>query len=90
LTHYAYQQAGVAIPRMSVDQQHRAKPVPLEALRPGDLVFFHTGPGVHHVGMMVDKNRFVHASTAMHKVGLTRLYAPYWSARYVGAGSYLD
>ncbi|WP_295390780.1 C40 family peptidase [uncultured Thiodictyon sp.] len=90
LTHYAYQQAGVPIPRMSVDQLRRARPVPLEALRPGDLVFFHTGPGVHHVGLMVDKNRFVHASTSQHKVGLTRLYAPYWTARYVGAGSYLD
>ena len=90
LTHYAYQRAGVPIPRMSLDQQHGAKPVPLAALRPGDLVFFHTGPGAHHVGLMVDRDRFVHASTALHRVGLTRLYTPYWRARYVGAGSYLD
>ncbi|WP_295451271.1 C40 family peptidase [uncultured Thiodictyon sp.] len=90
LTSYAYRQVGVRIPRMSGDQLRAAKPVRLEALRPGDLVFFHTGPGVSHVGLMVDKNRFVHASTAMHQVGLTRLYTPYWSARYVGAGSYLD
>ena len=90
LTRYAYQRAGVSIPRMSLDQLHAARPVRPDALRPGDLVFFHTGPGVHHVGLMVDRDRFVHASTSKHRVGLTRLHTPYWSARYVGAGSYLD
>jgi len=90
LTHYAYRRAGVPIPRMSVDQWRAARPVRPGSLRPGDLVFFRTGPGVHHVGLMVDTDRFVHASTSKRRVGLTRLHTPYWSARYVGAGSYLD
>jgi cell wall-associated NlpC family hydrolase len=90
LTHYAYQAAGVSIPRGSVDQRQGAKPVNPLCPNPGDLVFFKTGPGVHHVGLMVDAERFVHASTSQHKVGLARLHAPYWTARYLGAGTYLD
>ena len=90
LTHYAYQAAGVRIPRSSVDQRQGAKPVNPQCPHPGDLVFFRTGPGVHHVGLMVDGERFVHASTSQHKVGLARLHTPYWTARDLGAGTYLD
>lgn len=90
LTQYAYQAVGVPIPRMSLDQLRAARPVGPRARRPGDLVFFRTGPGVHHVGLMVDGDRFVHASTSKRKVQLTRLSAPYWSARYLGAGTYLE
>lgn len=90
LTHYAHQTVGVQIPRMSLDQLRGAKPVRPNALRPGDMVFFQTSPGVHHVGLMVDADRFVHASTSKQKVGLTRLRSPYWTARYLGAGTYLE
>jgi cell wall-associated NlpC family hydrolase len=90
LTQYAYGSAGVPIPRMCLDQLRAARPVGPGALRPGDLVFFQTGPGVHHVGLMVDADRFVHASTSKRRVQVTRLSAPYWSARYLGAGAYLD
>ena len=90
LTSYAHQAAGVRIPRNSVDQRRGAKPVNAASPHPGDLVFFKTGPGVHHVGLMVDGDRFVHASTSQHKVGFARLRTPYWSARYLGAGTYLE
>ena len=90
LTQFAHLTAGVSIPRMCLDQLRGAKPVQPTALRPGDLVFFKIRPGVHHVGMMVDPDRFVHASTSQRKVQLTRLNTPYWTSRYLGAGSYLD
>lgn len=90
LTQFAHQTAGVPIPRMCLDQLQSAKPVDPRTLRPGDLVFFKIKPGVHHVGLMVDPDRFVHASTSQGKVQLTRLHTPYWTSRYMGAGSYLD
>ncbi len=90
LTYYAHGVAGLRIPRMSLDQRRGAKPVNPKALRPGDMVFFKTGPGSHHVGLMVDGDRFVHASVSQHKVGYARLGAPYWKARYLGAGTYLE
>jgi cell wall-associated NlpC family hydrolase len=89
LTLYAYQAAGVSIPRMAREQQRAAKPVKANP-RPGDMVFFETKPGVYHVGLMIDRERFVHASTSRQQVKVDRLKTPYWTARYLGAGTYLN
>jgi len=88
LTQYAHSAAGLDIPRVSVAQQAAAKPV-RKALTPGDLVFFKTGPSQYHVGLMVDGDRFVHASTSQHRVRLSSLSRAYWQQRYLGAGTYL-
>lgn len=90
LTQYAHLVAGVRIPRHSMDQKRAAKPVRIKSLRPGDMVFFKTGPGSYHVGIMVDKDRFVHASTSKGKVRMASLNRAYWRARYLGAGTYLN
>jgi cell wall-associated NlpC family hydrolase len=90
LTQHAHRAAGVNIPRVSTAQQDAAKPVKLSKVRPGDLVFFKIGGGQYHVGLMVDKNRFVHASTSKKQVRLSSLDADYWRSRVVGAGTYLN
>ncbi|MBK5964430.1 glycoside hydrolase [Thiocystis minor] len=90
LTQYAHHVAGLSIPRVAVEQHRASKPVRLGRPGPGDMVFFRTGPGVYHVGLMVDRERFVHASTSRHQVQLARLDTPYWTARYLGAGTYLN
>jgi cell wall-associated NlpC family hydrolase len=88
LTAYAHRAAGLKIPRMAADQRRAAKPVTARP-GPGDLVFFRTPSGGEHVGLMVDWERFVHASTSGQRVQLARLDAPYWQSHYVGAGTYL-
>jgi cell wall-associated NlpC family hydrolase len=90
LTYYAHHVAGVSIPRYSVSQLKASRPVPGREPRPGDMVFFKTGPGQHHVGLMIDSERFVHASTSRQQVRLDRLNTPYWQERLVGAGTYFD
>jgi cell wall-associated NlpC family hydrolase len=90
LTHYAHHVAGVQIPRVSTEQLRNATPVPGRQPRPGDILFFRIAPGEHHVGLMVDDERFVHASTSRRQVRLDRLASPYWQARYLGAGTYLE
>jgi cell wall-associated NlpC family hydrolase len=90
LTFYAHSVAGVKIPRRSWDQRRDARPVSRQSPRPGDMVFFQTGPGDHHVGLMVDSERFVHASSSAHQVKLAKLRTPYWKAHFVGAGTYLN
>jgi cell wall-associated NlpC family hydrolase len=90
LTYYAHRTAGVQIPRGSVDQRLRAHPASARSPQPGDMVFFQTGPADHHVGLMVDAERFVHASSSAHRVRLARLRTPYWRDHYLGAGTYLD
>jgi cell wall-associated NlpC family hydrolase len=88
LTQYAHSAAGLVIPRVSTAQQAAASPV-RKRLRPGDLVFFETAPSQYHVGIMVDADRFVHASTSKQRVKLARLSADYWQQRFLGAGTYL-
>jgi cell wall-associated NlpC family hydrolase len=90
LTYYAHTVAGVAIPRHSVHQLQASNPIRGGSPRPGDMVFFKTGPGQHHVGLMVDSERFVHASTSRQEVRLDRLDSPYWRERFIGAGTYVD
>lgn len=89
LTAYAHRSAGLTIPRMAADQRRSARPVGARPA-PGDLVFFHIPPGGEHVGLMVDGERFVHASTSRQRVQLARLDSPYWRRHFVGAGTYLQ
>jgi cell wall-associated NlpC family hydrolase len=89
LTQYAYRVAGMQIPRISMAQRRESTPVDPAAVKPGDLVFFKTGRGQYHVGLMVDKKRFVHASSSDRQVRLARLDAPYWQEHLIGAGTYI-
>ncbi|MEP7025015.1 MAG: C40 family peptidase, partial [Actinomycetota bacterium] len=44
LVQWSLAQAGVAIPRVAVDQARAGPLVPLNQLQPGDLLFYHTDP----------------------------------------------
>ncbi|MHB8448951.1 MAG: C40 family peptidase [Mycobacteriales bacterium] len=65
LTQAAYAAAGIAIPRTSEAQWSQLPHVPLDALEPGDLVFFYPGeflPGLPgHVGLYIGNNEFIDA-----------------------------
>ena len=67
LTSWAYKQAGVTLPRTSRQQYTAGKPVSLDQLVPGDLVFYDDGTGnpaaIHHVGMFVGDGKMVDAPT---------------------------
>jgi cell wall-associated NlpC family hydrolase len=90
LVQHAHSVAGLNIPRRSTAQQAAARPVRGASPKPGDLVFFKTGPSQYHVGIMVDRDRFVHASTSKRRVRLANLGQDYWQQRFIGAGTYLD
>ncbi|WP_342450042.1 C40 family peptidase [Thiorhodococcus minor] len=89
LTYYAHSRAGLAIPRTAAAQHKAAKRVRRSRLRPGDLVFFKTGPSSYHVGLMVDDGRFVHASTSRKQVLVSKLDTPYWRSHFIGAGTFI-
>ena len=59
LTMRAYQAAGVSLPHSSAAQSRMGKKVSLNALKPGDLVFF--GRPVSHVGIYMGGGKMVHA-----------------------------
>nr|WP_219632576.1 C40 family peptidase [Haloechinothrix aidingensis] len=59
LTSWAYNQAGVSIPRSSRSQSQHGQPIPRDQLEPGDLVFFYNP--VSHVGIYIGDGKMVHA-----------------------------
>lgn len=72
---------GISLPRTTRYQSVQGTEVSRQALRPGDLVFFKTGAGKRHVGIFVEKRRFLHAS-ATKGVMLSSLDNSYWAAKY--------
>lgn len=90
LVYFAYQQVGIDVPRTAVDQYRHARPVRLDRLSPGDLVFFRLDrKKVSHVGIYAGDSRFIHAPRAGSKVTYDRLDSPFWSRRFIGAGRFL-
>jgi cell wall-associated NlpC family hydrolase len=84
---YAYQKAGVALPRTAAQQYALARPVPRAELRPGDLVFFRwSGREVSHVGIYAGDGQFVHAPQTGGQVRTANLDDEWYRERYAGSG----
>lgn len=76
---------GVQLPRTAREQASYCTEIEKKDLQEGDLVFFNTTGGVSHVGLYINNNKFVHASTSMGVV-ISDLDEPYWQRRFVKAG----
>ena len=91
LIQYAYAQAGIDIPRRSVDQAQSGVAVDrrVEALAPGDiLTFAETGGDVSHVGIYLGDSDFIHSASSGVRVSSINSTAPearWWITRWVGA-----
>jgi probable lipoprotein NlpC len=78
------------LPRNSAEQAGRGESIDLSGTLPGDLVFFNTsGSGVSHVGILVNRNEFIHASTSAGVI-ISRLDESYYSSRILFARRILD
>ncbi|WP_457607336.1 LysM peptidoglycan-binding domain-containing protein [Nitratifractor sp.] len=77
---------GVKLPRVSRKQAYYGKYVTRSQLRPGDLIFFDTSRRrrgyVNHVGIYIGNGKFIHASSARHRVVITSLNSPFYRARF--------
>lgn len=72
---------GVELPRTTRGQLRSGKKISPKHLRAGDLVFFKTGWFDRHVGIYVEKHRFLHVSTKKG-VTLSSLEDPFWKKTY--------
>jgi cell wall-associated NlpC family hydrolase len=85
LVHRVWRHFGVTVPRDAGDQAAASAPVPAGEERAGDLYFFaHPGKGVHHVGIVVEPGRMVHASSVDHRV-VEEALSPARRATLIGA-----
>lgn len=78
---------GVKLPRVSRKQAYYGKYVTFSHLRPGDLIFFDTSRRrrgyVNHVGIYIGNGKFIHASSARHRVVITSFKSsPFYRARF--------
>lgn len=83
LTSAAYASIGVSIPRTSQAQFGAGRSVSLDALQPGDLLFYYSGPS--HVGVYIGGGQIVHASTPATGVKVSSAFyaQPTGARRYV-------
>jgi len=88
---YSYQRAGIrGLPQTASGLARRSTPVSLEALEPGDLLFFRLGGrGVSHVALYEGQRRFIHAPSSGKRVERVAFDHPYWGPRLERAGRLL-
>ena len=76
---------GVSIPRTAREQYDVASKISKLKLKQGDLLFFNTRGGVSHVGIYLQNNKFVHASTN-NGVVISDMNDPYYAKHFIRAG----
>jgi cell wall-associated NlpC family hydrolase len=90
LVFYAYQRAGIHVPRTARQQFRQGKRIHRHQLLPGDLIFFTILDKKTnlHVGIYAGDNRFIHAPGRGRSVTNADLNAPYFRQTYAGARSF--
>jgi cell wall-associated NlpC family hydrolase len=88
---YSYRRAGLdGLPRTARDLERRARPVPLDELQPGDLLFFRpTGNKISHVAVYEGNRHFIHAPSNGKGVERVRFDHVYWGPLIKHAGRLL-
>jgi cell wall-associated NlpC family hydrolase len=72
----------IRLPRNTREQMKEGSSVRRNRIKMGDMVFFKTGRDSYHVGVMVNEQQFLHASTSSG-VMISGLQEKYWSDRYL-------
>lgn len=72
---------GMKLPRTAMLQSKLGIEINKNNLKTGDLVFFKTGAFTKHVGIYLEKNKFLHASLSKG-VTISRLDNVYWRSKY--------
>lgn len=80
--------AGIKLPRNSAEQCEYCTQIEENDIEAGDLVFFATGSEkgkVSHVGVMIDKDQFVHASGSKGVI-ISEMTTPYYRRTFLCYG----
>lgn len=81
------------IPRRAVEQYADAKKLKKRNVQQGDLVFFDSGSGINHVGIIVSGKgeplTMIHSSTSKGIVITNVEATDYWSKRVAGFGTFI-
>jgi len=79
---WSYRKAGKKLPRTAQAQYNKAHHIGKIHRKPGDLVFFHRGSSVYHVGIYAGRGKIWHAPHTGARVRLERIWTKYvWYGR---------
>jgi murein DD-endopeptidase len=86
---FSHARLGIDVPRTAAAQRAAARPVPLDELRVGDLLFFRMrGDAVDHVGIYDGAGFFLHAPGRSRGIERARFELPWYRERFVSAGRF--
>ncbi|MFI9822773.1 C40 family peptidase [Streptomyces sp. NPDC052013] len=74
LTLYSFKKAGKKLPRTAAQQYNRTRHISASNRRAGDLVFFHSGRSIYHVGIYAGKGKIWHAPKTGDVVRLQKIW----------------
>ncbi|MFE1439942.1 C40 family peptidase [Streptomyces sp. NPDC058739] len=74
LTMYSYKKAGKTLPRTAAQQYNKTRHISARSRRAGDLVFFHSGSNVYHVGIYAGKGKIWHSPKTGDVVRLQKIW----------------
>jgi cell wall-associated NlpC family hydrolase len=75
LTYYSFRRAGRPLPRTAQAQYDSVEHISRSQLRPGDLVFFHSGGSVYHVGIYAGHGQIWHSPHPGARVRLDQIWS---------------
>ncbi|MFF0461340.1 C40 family peptidase [Streptomyces mexicanus] len=74
LTLYSFKKAGKKLPRTAAQQYNKTRHISARSRRAGDLVFFHSGSNVYHVGIYAGSGKIWHAPHSGTVVKLEKIW----------------
>ncbi|MEU0005972.1 C40 family peptidase [Streptomyces sp. NPDC006314] len=74
LTLYSFKKAGKKLPRTAAQQYNKTHHISARSRKAGDLVFFHSGSSVYHVGIYAGHGRIWHAPRTGDVVRLQKIW----------------
>lgn len=85
LVQYIYKQIGISISRTTYTQVNEGVEVDKNNLRQGDLVFFKKNGDIHHVGIYIGNDQYIHAPQTGEVVKISNLSDrnDYYTARRI-------
>lgn len=84
--HYVFRETfGLTLPYDAPSQFRDGKYVARNQMQTGDLVFFHEGKRISHVGIYLDEGHFIHSPRPGKRVRVDSLDSTYWAKRFAGA-----
>ncbi|MGK5733557.1 C40 family peptidase [Streptomyces sp. URMC 124] len=75
LTLYSFKKVGKTLPRTAAAQYNKTRHISAGSRQTGDLVFFHSGSNVYHVGIYAGNNKIWHSPKPGTTVRLEKIWS---------------